>query len=271
MKLQDYCLQLLKGPTLEDKLISSDSLDWTKKSRILDYLDMPKLPARENKIAFTSQQLKFPKAGSLHLQEKRAMALHYFANHELLAIEMMAAALLYFPCDQRTQKSIIKALGEEQKHFRLYKNRMEELGGTFGECPLNDFFWRQIKLVKNIEQYFAVVSLTFEAANLDFCLYYQDLFSKYDDHRSASIMEIVYQDEITHVGMGYKYLKNRSNSQEIYSHWESLLPGAITPARAKGMIFDFKGRVKSGMNEEMVNKIKNYSDNFKITQRKKIK
>ena len=57
---------------------------------------------REKRIDFSSKQLKFPKVSSLE-SEKRSMALHFFANHEL-AIEMMAAFILVYPDVMKTMK-----------------------------------------------------------------------------------------------------------------------------------------------------------------------
>src|SRR5690606_10733820 len=168
--------------------------------------ELPSLPGRRGVLQFSEQKMKFPKSQRLNENEKKAMALHSFANHELLAIEMMAAAILVSPHktddDIKIKKGIFTALKDEQKHFKLYVNRLNELGFEFGDFPLNDFFWRQMPSIKSMGEYFAVMALTFEAANLDFAQYYKNVFLSFDDHKTAKILDIVLEDEISHVALG---------------------------------------------------------------------
>src|SRR5690606_2802985 len=121
---------------------------------------------------FSTERVKFPGLGSLVLDEKKAVAFHFFANHELLALEMMAAALLVYPHDtealRRFKKDLIQTMRDEQKHLKLYLHRMGDFGVEFGDYPLNDYFWRQTPTLKTPERFYALMALTFESANLDF-------------------------------------------------------------------------------------------------------
>ena len=105
----------------------------------------PLTPGREKRIDFSSKQLKFPKVSSFLESEKRSMALHFFANHELLAIEMMAAFILVYPDDEKTmklKKGVLASLRDEQKHLTLYIDRMKELSGV--TCDFPKQFWQQM-------------------------------------------------------------------------------------------------------------------------------
>jgi uncharacterized ferritin-like protein (DUF455 family) len=129
--------------------------------------------------------LKFPKITALYLQEKKRQALHTFANHELMAIEIFAAVFLLFPFWEEELRpfcaQLVTTLKEEQKHFRLYQKRLQALGGEFGEFPNNDFFWKQVSLISKPKHFFSVISLSFEAANLDFAQYYKKVFLDIED------------------------------------------------------------------------------------------
>lgn len=98
--------------------------------------------------------MKFPKVNRLNETDKKAMALHSFANHELLAIEMMASAILLYPHatdeDVRFKRGIVTALKEEQKHLGLYIKRLNELGYQFGDFPLNDFSGGRCRNLKHL-------------------------------------------------------------------------------------------------------------------------
>ncbi|EPZ51704.1 PF04305 family protein [Bacteriovorax sp. BAL6_X] len=275
MNTFEYARLLLESPFLEDKLTTSavvTDLNYHKtKDGIKDLR-----PAREGKIIFSCEQLKFPKRGSFHLDEKKATALHFFANHELLAIEMMATALMYIPIEDKSQykriaSGLLQTIDDEIKHFNLYRKRMNDFGIDFGDLPVNDFFWRQMQKITSFEEYFAVMALTFEAANLDFAKFYRDIFQGVDDKKSAAILNVVYEDEISHVGFGVHWLNKWRNQSDLWEFYVQSLPDLLSPARAKGMIFDREGRVRTGMDDDFISRIENFKDEFIVTNRKEWK
>ena len=141
MNIDEYAKRLLLSKKLEDKLLSPNVVSSFNK---FDAVERPIVPAREDNLTFRKEQTKFPKVGTLHIPERRAVALHFFANHELLAIEMMAASILCLPTrhddDLKAKKGLLSTIADEQKHFLLYKKRMESLGLGFGEVSLNSYY-----------------------------------------------------------------------------------------------------------------------------------
>ena len=264
---KEYFSSILEGSLLSDKL-HVEPFEWDQWSEY----SLPKLPARDEKIKISSEQLKFPKKENLHLVEKKALALHSFANHELLAIEMMAAAILAFPHktpeDIRIKNGIFSALKDEQKHFSLYVERLNELGFEFGDFPLNDFFWRQMPSIKNMSQYFAVMALTFEAANLDFAQYYRNIFLSLDDPKTAGILDIVLEDEISHVALGSYWLKKWRQDKSLWQYYMDSLPFPLTPARSRGIGFDPLIHGKAMTDDNFMLELQKYEDSFHVTKRR---
>lgn len=262
----DFARSILAGDELNDKLFFED-IDWSHWKAY----ELPARPGRKGKLCFSDQQMKFPKSSRLSEPEKKAMALHSFANHELLAIEMMAAALLVYPHNSqdeiRFKKGILTALKDEQKHLKLYIQRIEELGFSFGDFPLNDFFWKQMEKLKTPSQYTAVMALTFESANLDFARYYADLFRGHGDEKTAQILETVLEDELTHVGFGAHWMKKWRQDKSLWDYYLSSLPWPLTPARSKGIDFKFSLHAKAIMDEDFIKELVTYDDAFKITKR----
>lgn len=77
-------------------------------------------------------------------------ALHYFANHELLALEVMALVLLKFPdAPEAFRQGVSRTMGDEQRHLLLLINQMNALGVEFGELPVNDYFWRVLSNISS--------------------------------------------------------------------------------------------------------------------------
>jgi uncharacterized ferritin-like protein (DUF455 family) len=263
----DFARQILEGETLSDKLLAV-SFDWD----LYCHHPLPESPGRGGKLAFSKEQMKFPKTKSLYEAQKKAMALNSFANHELLAIEMMAAALLIYPHkseeDVRFKKGILGALKDEQKHLSLYIRRMNELGYEFGDFPLNDFFWRQMEKLKTPVQYAAVMALTLESANLDFAQYYARLFREMGDQETASILNTVLEDEIRHVAFGGHWMKRWREDRSLWDYYREALPWPMTPARAKGIGFDPEIHQRALADQEFVDRLTAFNDDFRVTRRK---
>ncbi len=264
----EFAGEILLGETLESKILNTpfNWNNWTE-------FKLPSSPGRTGRLQFSDQSMKFPKAAHLNQDDKKAMALHSFANHELLAIEMMAAAILIYPHktdeDIRFKKGIVTALKDEQKHLQLYIKRLNELGYEFGDFPLNDFFWRQMEKLTTPSQYLSVMALTFESANLDFAQFYRDVFKKNGDDRTAQIMDIVLEDEISHVAFGAHWMKNWRQDQTLWDYYRSSLPWPVTPARSKGIEFDIDLHFKAIGDRDFVENLSNYNDDFKVTRRPK--
>lgn len=269
MHYHEFAKTLLLGSSIEDKILGPKDLIYDFSN--LDF-EIPDSPGRMEKMHFDNTQIKFPKKTSFHLDEKRGLAIHFFANHELLAIEMMACALLYYPVkndqDILFKKGLVKTIQDEQKHFKMYANRMKEFGIEFGDYPLNDFFWRQMKELKTPSHFYALMALTFESANLDFALYYEESFKAVDDEKSAQMMRVVFEDEISHVALGSRWLNAWRGDKTLWEYFSNHLPSLMTPARAKGIQFNRDSRLKAGLDVGFVDNLQNYYDNFGITNRK---
>ena len=271
MKISQVAKQILLGEKLEDKLISTDEIVFD--SLVLD--DLPSSPARSLKLQLSEKKNKFPGKDKLKTELARGKALHFFANHELLAIEIMAYVLLKFPFKTREerllQKGIYSALQDEQKHLNLYIKRMQELGVNFGDFPLNSFFWSYAPQFKDLSEYLAVMSLTFEAANLDFADYYQKLFLEYDDYKTANIMSVVLHDEIAHVALGSKYLSMWKQDKRLWDYYLESLPWPLTPMRSKAMVFNECARTKAGLPKDYIETVRSFDDGYAPTKRKEWK
>lgn len=273
MDYKEYATHLLMSESLEDKLLSSKDVTFNEDEIMKSHcFELPKNPGRAKKLEFNNEQTKFPRSASFHLEEKRGLALHFFANHELLAIEMMAAAMLVYPDTTKEmitfKKGLLKTIQDEQKHLKLYLARMKEFKIELGDFPLNDFFWRSMEKMKTPTHFYAGMALTFESANLDFAQFYEQGFLAVEDHKTAQIMRIVLEDEITHVALGAHWLNRWRGDSSLWDYYRTHLPGVMTPARAKGIHFDKEVRLKAGLDLEFVNHLDLFRDEFLVTNRR---
>lgn len=272
MRLETFARTVLLGTTLDDKLVSlelsQDVSQDTSHDALGSLTDFPKLPGRPKHLALDQQaKSKFPDMAQIHKPHVRGEILHFFANHELLALELMALLLLKFPkAPPSFRMGIARTMSEEQGHLRLYIERMRELGVSFGDLPVNGYFWHALSPMKSPLEFVTQMSLTFEQANLDFSLFYRDEVAKTGDTQTTQVLDQVYREEIGHVKHGLEWF-NRwrhedSSAPANESDWDAylrLLPPPLTPRRAKGVIFDLGARRLAGFSETYIRELELFS------------
>lgn len=219
-------------------------------------------PARPEILRFARSddaRPALPSRPGLVDEENRGVLLHFFANHELLAAELMALALLKFPdAPEAFRRGLAATLREEQRHTRWYLARMRECGVEFGQYPLSPYFWDAVSPMESPLDYVSRLSLTFEQANLDYARHYSRLLAEAGDSKSASILRRVYEDEISHVGYGLHWFRQWKSPCE--SDWQALekrLPFPLSPSRAKGNRtgFNEEGRRAAGFDEDYIRRL----------------
>ncbi|TGL92158.1 DUF455 family protein [Leptospira barantonii] len=262
MTLNEFARQVLLGPSLEDKLFIPiiPPVDVVS----LEFSDIPSLPIREKKIRTSEHKSKIPRLEQLFNEENRYITLHHFANHELMAIELFAWAILKFQdAPPSVRFGLYRTLLEEQTHLRMYLSEMKKGGMELGDRPLNSIFWKQVPRMQTLEKFYAVMAISFEGANLDFSKIYTMAFERFGDSEKAGIMQKVYDDEVKHVRRGYHYIKKRiPDSRSEWDHYLSLIEFPFTPRRAKGYHYFPETRIQAGFSEEFVTELERYEDEF---------
>ena len=97
MELRDFAEEILFATTLEEKLRAPEAIT---DERPGTPIVAPATPGRPPGLRFKSSRSRkadVPDTHRLEQQSERGGLLHFFANHELLATELMALVLLRFP------------------------------------------------------------------------------------------------------------------------------------------------------------------------------
>jgi uncharacterized ferritin-like protein (DUF455 family) len=261
MELRDFAEQVLFATTLEEKLRAPEVITDELPGAPLLTMEAPGRPVELQFKAQGSGKADFPGVHRLEREQERGRLLHFFANHELLATELMALALLRFPdAPAAFRRGLLQTLKDEQAHTRLYMERMRECGIQFGELPVSGYFWRSVASMESPLDYVARLSLTFEQANLDFCRHFARGFQTVGDAETAALLERIYRDEIGHVAYGLKWFRKWKNPGE--SDWEAFcrqLKFPLSPQRAKGLTLNVEGRRAAGLDAEFVAQLDVYS------------
>lgn len=261
MELRDFAESILFEPDLERKLATPTS-PFTDCMPGKAIIKSSLTPARPEILRMQPrrehQQPRNQIPNNFEDPEARGLILHAFANHELLALELMALAILRFP-DAPTsfRLGLARTISDEQRHLRLYWQRMVELGVNLGDAPVNRFFWDCLVDMPSPLAFVTRMSLTLEQANLDFASYYQQLFSSLGDHETARILDEVHQDEIGHVKHGVIWFNRwRDQTQTEWDAYKKSLSLPLSPSRAKGPVFDENARHASGLTPDFIQNLK---------------
>lgn len=258
MELRAFAERVLLGESLGEKLWEVESFSDVDPGPV-QAVQLPGRPAALRLDARPGRARQPLPGQDTFVRDERArgLLLHSFANHELLAMELMALALLRFPdAPPAFRRGLAQTLQEEQLHFRLYLDRMQQLGVQFGEVPVNDFFWRCVADMPAPVDFVRRMSLVFEQANLDFARHYRDRFFEAGDPETAKILQKVLDDEEGHVRLGLHWF--RAWKPPGQSDWDFFVEGLeepLGPSRAKGPIFQGDLREKLGFDKDYIDKL----------------
>ena len=257
MELREWAISILSADTLQNKLYAPPTLTDHHPGPPLLW-DEPTRPAGME-LKKRKKSEKLPPLQDLHDKNKRAICLHRFAGHELLAVEIMAFTLLACPdSPKHFRKGLANTLKEEQEHVRLYIDAMKKLGVSFGDLPLYRHFWVHTKFITKPAHYVSTMCLTLEMANLDFAPMYKAAFERFEDIPSANLMQRILNDEIGHVSFGYNWLKKfKPKEKSAYNAWCDNLSPLMSPQRARGPIFHPEHRLAAGLDPEWIKNLQN--------------
>jgi len=257
--VREFCRKIVESGNLEVKLAPPIGASG---ETLLDEPAGPPLdfdrPARDPEIEMHAGVEPLPRPGELGSRDARARCLARFANHELMAVEFFAWALLRWPdLPAELRHGFVAVLAEEQLHCRLYLDRLHALGSTISDHRLSDYFWKHAPAIAasphGPRAFLCAMGLTFEQANLDFTLIYRDGFRNAGDEESAQACQRIHDDEVGHVRMAAHWMRalTPEGQDEIEAYRESV-PFPLAAARAKGRRFDEAARRRAGLSEEFI-------------------
>ncbi len=250
-----FCSRILEAGDLATKLAPPTAEDFEETDPPPDA--PPLRPARDPDIAMRGGVEALPKPGALNDPSARALCLARFAHHELMAVEMFAWAILRWPdLPIEIRRGFLGTLRDEQKHCRLYLDRLAAHGESLTDHVLSDYFWKHASAMSEspagAASFLASMGLTFEQGNLDFSPVYRDAFRASGDEASARACEQVHREEIEHVRFAAIALRTLGELDGLgglddVALYERSIPFPLSAARAKGRRFDARAREQAGL------------------------
>lgn len=259
MNITEFAEQIVFGKTLEEKLAAPGRLSIDPNRKPIGTVTAPGRPYGLEMRTSGQVGLTRPRDDNLENEAERGKLLHFLANHELLATELMALVLLKFPdAPHAFRQGILVTLQEEQAHTQMYIDRMRECGVEFGTYPVSGQFWQVVAPMQSPMDFVSRLSLTFEQANLDFSQHFAKVFQQIGDTATANILQQIYEDEIGHVQHGLHWFRQWKNpEQSDWEAYEAALEFPMSPQRGRAPKIDFnrEGRLRAGLTEPFVDAI----------------
>ena len=246
-------------------LLTSDSLDAkleTWPAGLTDREPGPclriEMPGRPPELAYVPKgQARVPPPSGMPDPKQRARILHALANHELQAVECFAWALLAFPeAPGAFRRGLVRLIGDEQLHCRLYLDRLRAHGASFGDWPVAHLFWRALANIETPLQFVCALGLTFENANLDFGQELLVAAEAAGDRETAAVLARVHADEIRHVHFAWHWLTRwMPPGDDPFETYKANVAFPLGPARARGKTFDAESRRAAGLDPAFIERL----------------
>lgn len=193
--------------------------------------NIPNRPARPKKpeLLHPYDMPKRAKAGS---KRSKTALLHALAHIELNAIDLawdvMARKfdLCGFELPKEFYDDWCKVADDEAKHFLMLEERLNDLDASYGDLPAHDGLWEASeKTAHDFAARLAIVPMVLEARGLDVTPNMIAVMNKQGDTKTADMLQIIHNDEITHVRAGTVWFKAwcEHQNEDVETYWQHLV------------------------------------------------
>lgn len=168
----------------------------------------PDRPARPEKPALRPPR-EVPKRKITAAPAGRIALLHALAHIELNAIDLSWDIIARFTDHDLPDgfyTDWMKVADDESKHFLMIADRLEQLGSHYGALNAHDGLWgAATETAHDLLARLSIVPLVLEARGLDVTPVMIAKMREVGDDPSADILQVIFDDEITHVAVGKRW------------------------------------------------------------------
>lgn len=188
-------------------------------------------PARPEKPALLPPE-DMPKRGKAGTRKSKVALLHALAHIELNAIDLawdvMARTfdLGGFKLPKAFYDDWIKVADDEAKHHLMLEERLNDLDATYGDLPAHDGLWEASEATAHdFAARLAIVPMVLEARGLDVTPGMIETMKRQEDFKTAEMLQIIHDDEITHVRAGTVWFEAwcAHHNKDVEETWQHLV------------------------------------------------
>lgn len=189
---------------------------------------IPDLPARDTRVLPPSGMPERPgfstRAGQIRL-------LHDLGNIELQAMELCYRSLLEYPeAPEAFREELMALLQSEAGHFRLCLEAIDDLGGAWGDHPVNLGIWSAVRAEDSLLDRLLIVHRYLEGNGLDAGETLLRRLQAVPRSVTHQVVEQIAREEVDHVAFGSRWYQklcreqNLDPSEDFKMRFERLLP-----------------------------------------------
>ena len=188
---------------------------------------------------------------------------HRQMNEEVNGLECSASCLADFPdADWELRMWLARQCADEARHVRMFRRRLESLGGRLGQFPVLNFQYRIIAKADTLVGRLTIQNRTFEAGGLDAVSWVAREAEGGGDPGLAEFFESQLADEILHVRFANAWLRRtlREDPRQLLEMGKAMTRAArafkqvMGTEGTEGIYYptDRASRVEAGFTEEEV-------------------
>ena len=120
----------------------------------------------------------------------------------------------------------VKVADDEAKHFMMLEDRLNDLDASYGDLPAHDGLWEASeRTATDFAARLAVVPMVLEARGLDVTPGMIAAMEKQGDDKTAAMLQIIHDDEITHVRAGTVWFEAwcAHHGKDTREYWQHLV------------------------------------------------
>lgn len=251
--LSDAALDVLNTPSPREKAEKTRAyaVAW-RSGEIKDIgsATPPNRPARPDQPILLDAR-KMPKRAKAGSARSKVALLHALAHIELNAIDLAWDVLARFTAyashnlsdsvplnsvEASVEKGFslpkeffddwVKVADDEAKHHLMLEDRLNDLGATYGDLPAHDGLWESSeKTAHDFAARLAIVPMVLEARGLDVTPNMIVSMEKQGDQKTADMLRIIHDDEVTHVRAGTVWFEAwcAHHGHDTQEHWQELV------------------------------------------------
>jgi len=164
-------------------------------------------PGRPEKPILVHQS-KLPRR-KVGAPEGRVVMLHAIVHIEFNAINLALDAVQRFPgMPGQYYDDWLRVAEEEVYHFEILRGHLRHLGGEYGDYAAHNGLWEIAAKTSHDPLYrMALVPRVLEARGLDVTPGIQQKLRQAGDLNAASLLDIIFRDEVGHVEVGTRWFR----------------------------------------------------------------
>lgn len=232
--LSDAALDVLNTAAPKDK--AHKTREYAKAWRVgeiseIGRVELPMRPARPDKPELRDAR-EMPKRAKAGSTRSKIALLHAIAHIELNAIDLAWDVMARefdlggFELPKAFYDDWIKVADDEAKHHLMLEERLNDLGATYGDLPAHDGLWAASEATaQDFSARLAIVPMVLEARGLDVTPNMIAAMEKQGDTKTAEMLQIIHDDEITHVEAGTTWFKAwcAHHNKDVEETWQHLV------------------------------------------------